>query len=127
MTKDVGQLPKNTSETLVKSMLTIYGLKTCDTCRKSRQAIEQSGKEVTFVDVRDTPLRRELLERFLAEFGDALVNRRSTTWRELPEDERARPPLELLEAHPALMKRPVIAGDTLTMGWDATAQSAHLG
>ncbi len=108
-------------------MLTLYGLKTCDTCRKARQALEKAGKSVEFVDVRDTPLGPDELARFHAEFGDALINRKSTTWRGLTEAERAIPPLELLGAHPTLMKRPVIAGKILTLGWDATAQSAHLG
>lgn len=108
-------------------MLTLYGLKTCDTCRKARQAIEKAGKSVTFVDVRDTPPSPELLARFHAEFGDALLNRKSTTWRGLNETDREKPPLQLLEDHPALMKRPVIQGKMLTLGWDATAQASHLG
>lgn len=108
-------------------MLTLYGLKTCDTCRKARQALEKAGKSVVFVDVRDTPLSADDLLRFHAEFGDALINRKSTTWRGLSEAERAIPSLELLGAHPTLMKRPVIEGKILTLGWDATAQSAQLG
>lgn len=108
-------------------MLTIYGLKSCDTCRKARQAAEKAGKTVTFVDVRETPLGVAQLQRFLDAFGEALVNRRSTTWRGLSEAEREGEPLALLQAHPSLMKRPVIDGETLTLGWDAAARAAHLG
>ena len=108
-------------------MLTLYGLKACDTCRKARKALEKAGKSVEFVDVRDTPLAADDLARFHSEFGDALINRKSTTWRALSEAERSDAPLKLLKAHPTLMKRPVIAGKTLTLGWDVTAQSAHLG
>jgi len=55
----------------------------------------------------------------LAEFGDALVNRKSTTWRGLSEMSRAFEADALLAAHPALMKRPVIArGGRLTLGWE---------
>ncbi len=109
-------------------MFTLYGLKTCDTCRKARQAAEKAGKTVTFVDVRETPLSAAELERFLDAFGaDALINKKSTTWRGLSEDERAAAPLALLQAHPTLMKRPVIDGASLTLGWTADVQNVHLG
>ncbi len=108
-------------------MTTLYGLKACDTCRKARQAFEKAGLSLTFVDVRETPLSQTELDRFFAEFGDSLLNKKSTTWRGLDEIQRARDPLELLATHPTLMKRPVIDGKTLTLGWDAAAQTAHLG
>ena len=107
--------------------LTLYGLKTCDTCRKVRQAAEKAGKPLTFVDVRDTPPSDEDLTRFLDAFGDALINRKSTTWRGLSEAERTATPRDLLRAHPTLMKRPVIDGETLTLGWTAQTAAAHLG
>lgn len=111
----------------VTNAVTLYGLKACDTCRKARQALENAGVSVNFVDVRDTPLSETLLERFLAEFEGTVINRKSTTWRGLSESERNAPPLDLLLKHPTLMKRPVIDGKTLTLGWDAAAQAIHLG
>ena len=50
----------------------IYGLKTCDTCRKARKALPAA----TFVDVREEGLPGEVLDRALALFGDKLVNTR---------------------------------------------------
>jgi arsenate reductase-like glutaredoxin family protein len=108
-------------------MMTLYGIKSCDTCRKARQAAEKAGKSVIFVDVRDTPLTQEQRARFLQAFGDALVNRKSTTWRGLSEAERGQDNDKLLAAHPTLMKRPVIEGETLTLGWNAEVQNVHLG
>jgi len=108
-------------------MLTLYGLKTCDTCRKARQAAEKAGKTVTFIDVRDTPLTADQLDHFLSVFGDALVNKKSTTWRNLSEEDRAQSPLNLLISHPTLMKRPVIKAATLTLGWSPEVQKQHLG
>jgi arsenate reductase-like glutaredoxin family protein len=106
----------------------IYGLKACDTCRAAVKALAAEGYEVELVDVRATPLEPGLRARFLAEFGDALVNRRSTTWRGLSEGERAGAPEALLAAHPALMKRPVIErGDALYLGWDAGVRAALMG
>ena len=100
----------------------IYGLKTCDTCRKALKSLP--GAEM--VDIRATPMPPELLARAHARFGADLVNRRSTTWRNLGQDDRARPALELLAAHPALMKRPLIeTGDgSLYLGWTKDVQAA---
>ena len=100
----------------------IYGLSSCDTCRAARRAL--AGAQ--FRDVRDRPLGAAEIARFVDRFGDALVNRRSTTWRGLSEAERTRPAADLLAAHPALMKRPVIrASDgTLYLGWGREVQAA---
>lgn len=103
----------------------LYGLKTCDTCRKARKALESAGQTVEFQDIRETPLHAAQRAEFIAAFGDALINRASTTWRGLPEEEREKSADALLSAHPALMKRPVIRGESLTLGWKADAQRAH--
>jgi len=96
----------------------LYGLKNCDTCRKAAKALAVAGHEVTMVDVRATPLHAATRARFLAAFGDALINRASTTWRGLSDADRAAAPDALLAAHPALMKRPVIdTGAQLYLGW----------
>ena len=105
--------------------MTLYGLKTCDTCRKAIKALPG----IAFVDVRSEGVPADLLARAHATFGDRLVNRSSTTWRGLSEDQRARDPLALLAEHPALMKRPLIVADdgTLHLGWDKDVQAALLG
>ena len=93
----------------------IYGLKSCDTCRKVLKALP--GAQL--VDVRDDGLPEDVLTQALAQFGDALLNTRSTTWRGLDEDERQGDPRALILAHPALMKRPLIAVDkALFLSWN---------
>ncbi|MBL4785769.1 MAG: arsenate reductase [Cohaesibacteraceae bacterium] len=103
----------------------LYGLKNCDTCRKARKSIEQSGREVEFVDVRDTPLDTETLDVFLSRFSEkVLLNRRSTTWRSLSGTERAGDPVKLLQKYPSLMKRPVIdTGYEQHIGWTPEVQA----
>ncbi|WP_425038483.1 arsenate reductase family protein [Primorskyibacter sp. S187A] len=101
--------------------MTLYGLKTCGTCRRALAALPQA----TFVDVRKEGVPEEVLSRAEALFGDKLVNTRSTTWRELSEDARAKPKGDLLRAHPTLMKRPLIdAGDQMYLGWDTKTEAA---
>lgn len=92
--------------------ITLWGLKTCDTCRKARKALEAAGQSVTFRDVRDTPPSPGDLEKWLEIFeAEALVNRRSTTWRELDDATRGAAlgagTTNTLIAHPTLMKRPL--------------------
>ncbi|WP_138468385.1 arsenate reductase family protein [Poseidonocella sp. HB161398] len=107
--------------------MVLYGLKTCDTCRKARRALSEAGQEPDFVDLRETPPARAQLETWLERLGPALMNTRSTTWRGLSEDERAGDPVDLMLAHPALVKRPVIeAGDALHLGWGKDVQAALL-
>lgn len=101
-------------------MAHIYGLKNCDTCRKALKAINNSN----LVDVRETPLETAFMSRALEQFGNALVNTRSTTWRGLSDEERADDPLSLLMSHPTLMKRPLIEKDgTLYLGWSKDVQA----
>ena len=99
---------------------TVYGLKACDSCRKAVAGLRAAGVEAALHDLRADPVAREVLAAWLETFGEALVNRRSTTWRGLDAAAQAAAPLALLEAHPALVKRPVIAaGGRLWLGWSA--------
>lgn len=107
--------------------MTLYGLKTCDTCRAALRALREAGHDPAFVDVRQAPLSPAELDWFIDAFGDALINRRSTTWRGLAEAERQMAPATLLAAHPTLMKRPVIDRDgMLSLGWNDEVQQALL-
>ncbi len=101
----------------------IYGIKNCDTCRKAVKAL---GADLH--DVRDNPLSVDALEKFHAAFGAALINTRSTTWRNLDETQRKEDPIALLQKHPTLMKRPVIERDgELFLSWSKDVQAALLG
>lgn len=101
----------------------LYGLKTCDTCKKARKALANAD----FVDVREDGVPDEVLAAAFERFGDKLLNMRSTTWRNLPENERSENPMALLKAHPTLMKRPLIVdGEQMWLSWDKAVQ-AELG
>jgi len=106
----------------------IYALKSCDTCKKAIKALQAAGYDPQITDVRSDGVSPDEIARFLAAFGDTLVNRASTTWRGLSESDRVRTPGELLTEYPTLMKRPVIDADgKLFLGWKADVQKALLG
>ncbi|QJD29844.1 arsenate reductase [Methylococcus geothermalis] len=93
--------------------IVVYGIARCDACCKARRTLERQGLAFRFHDFRADGLDRPLLERMEIALGwDNLLNRRSTTWRELPEPDRAPlnrvRALELMLEYPTLIKRPVI-------------------
>ncbi|MEM8630140.1 MAG: ArsC/Spx/MgsR family protein [Pseudomonadota bacterium] len=104
----------------------VWALKSCDTCRKAQRALNDAGQRFETIDVRADGVTREDLARFQARFGEALINRKSTTWRGLDDAQRSGDPIALLLDHPTLMKRPVIETDdgTLLLGWTAETRSA---
>ncbi len=109
--------------------VTVYGLGNCDTCRKARKWLDGRGIAHRFHDFAVDGIDAQTLDRWLDEHGaDVLVNRRSRTWRELPEAERttADPAsaAAMVLAHPKLIKRPVIeAGGRSLVGFDAAVRA----
>ena len=71
-------------------MVTLYGIKNCDTIKKARRWLDEQQVAYRFHDYRTDGLDRALLERFIAELGwQPLLNTRGTTWRKLDEATRA--------------------------------------
>ena len=100
----------------------IGDMKNCDTGRKAMAELEAAGKAPEFVDIRAEADLPGKLPGWLKAVGDKLVNRSSTTWRGLSEEDKARASGSSLEGlllgNPTLIKRPVIEldGDVL-VGW----------
>src|SRR5690606_2275974 len=72
-------------------MTTLYGLKNCDTCRKATKWLARFGIAHTFVDYRDSKPSPETLVEWAGKLGGfaAMVNKSSTTWRQLPDNRKA--------------------------------------
>ena len=94
-------------------MLTVYGIKSCDTCRKARKYLAENDIEFRFHDVRDDGLDIQMLERWAGRIEwEKLLNRQSLTWRKIPEVDRENitknKAFALMLDQPTLMKRPVL-------------------
>ena len=102
----------------------LYGIKNCDTVRKTRRWLDEHGVEYRFHDFRADGLDPGQLHAWASELGwEALLNRRGTTWRQLPEGQRSNldepRALALMLAQPALIKRPVLdLGTQRLIGFD---------
>jgi arsenate reductase (glutaredoxin) len=94
-------------------MLTLHGIANCDKVRAARRYLDTHGIDYSFVDLREQPPSLAQWQRWLATLGTELINRRSTTWKQLDPAQRAQldsaHAAEVLSAHPTLMKRPLLA------------------
>ncbi|MDP4891240.1 arsenate reductase family protein [Cypionkella sp.] len=105
----------------------LYGIPTCDTCKKAIKALQAAGHEVTFRDVRADPLSEAEIDKIVQEFGDLAVNKQSTTYRAFNDYLKVSDPEAQIAAQPAVMKRPVIEADgRWFLGWDDKVQTALL-
>lgn len=105
----------------------LYGIPTCDTCKKAHKELAAAGHAVTFRDIRANPLSPAEIKRLVTEFGDRLINKSSTTWRGFGEFLKASEPEAQIAAQPAVMKRPVVEeGGRFTLGWDDAARAVWL-
>lgn len=97
-------------------MITIYGIKNCDTMKKARAWLDQRGLSVSFHDYKTAGIDAATLKRWAGEVGwETLLNRAGTTFKKLPDDEKANVDegraLALMQAQPSMIKRPVLETD----------------
>lgn len=107
-------------------MIRLYGIRNCDTVKKARAWLDGRGIAYHFHDVRRDGLDESDLRAWVGSLGwEALINRRGTTWRALPEATRASMDTEtairaMLE-NPALIRRPLIEiGEIRHLGFSPT-------
>ena len=103
----------------------LYGISTCDTCKRALKTLAAAGRDVTFRDIRAAPLTTAEITRIVIEFGSRAVNTQSTTYRAFSDFLKASEPEAQIAAQPAVMKRPVIQdGDRWYLGWDGPTEAA---
>jgi len=94
-----------------KSIL-VYGIKNCDTVKKALVYLNDHDINYQFIDFRHNPISQQVLIKMVNSVGwEVLINKRSTTYRSLSEEEKSNIDYDLVLRLPTLIKRPVLVHD----------------
>ncbi|MCP4807306.1 MAG: Spx/MgsR family RNA polymerase-binding regulatory protein [Proteobacteria bacterium] len=108
--------------------MTLYGIPTCDSCRKARKWLAEQGHDAEWVDLRKTPPTADRVAGWVASVGSKpLKNTSGGSYRKLPQDKKAWDDARWIEAFagdPMLLKRPILEIDGVATrvgfkGWEA--------
>ncbi|MBW9063396.1 ArsC family reductase [Rhizobium herbae] len=96
--------------------VTIYGIKNCDTMKKARTWLDGQGIAYDFHDYKAAGIAQETLRLWCAALGwEAVLNRAGTTFRALPDADKAGldegRAIALMLAQPSMIKRPLLDRD----------------
>lgn len=94
----------------------VYGIKNCDTVKKTQRWLDNHKISYDFCDFRDQLPTPNVIRNWIDRVGlDTLVNRRSTTYRKLPAELQQSTDKEVwataIEQQPTLIKRPLLEHD----------------
>lgn len=101
----------------------LYGIPNCDTCRRARRWLRDQGVEFAFHDMRTDGITVAKLQSWCERLGyEKVLNRRSLTWRKVPEMDRQNldqnAAIALMADKVTLVKRPVLEhGNVVAVGF----------
>jgi arsenate reductase len=111
----------------------LYGIRNCDTMKKARAWLDASDVEYVFHDYKSAGIDRKRLELWAGKAGwEALLNRAGTTFRKLPDAQKAgldeRKALALMLEQPSMIKRPVLEkGAKVLVGFTPATYASTFG
>jgi arsenate reductase len=94
-------------------VITVYGIKNCDTMKKARAWLDTRGVKYAFHDYKTAGIERSRLEGWVRDLGwEALLNKAGTTFRKLDDTDKAglnaKKAVALMLEQPSMIKRPVL-------------------
>jgi arsenate reductase len=105
----------------------VYGISNCDTIKKTLAWFKKNNINVEFHDYKIDGISKEKLLAWINQAGlETILNKRSTTWRELSAAEQdkitdRRAAMKLMIEHNSIIKRPVIEyRDKILVGYNDT-------
>jgi arsenate reductase len=114
-------------------MITLYGIKACDTVKKARAWLDEHGHAYEFHDYKTQGIAHDKLTGWVKALGwEKVLNRAGTTFRKLPPAQQqnldASKAIELMLAQPSMIKRPILeTKGKLHAGFKAVEYQALLG
>jgi len=118
----------NLAFALTHKLMTVYGIKNCNTVKSALDWLKKNNVEFEFHDYKTKGITDAKLKAWSKQVGwESLVNKRGTTWRQLDPKEQAKVTSEaaaiaLMKEKTSVIKRPLIEvdGQVLTLGFDET-------
>lgn len=115
-------------------MLTIYGIKNCNTMKKAVDFLNNKGVVYEFFDYKKSTLSQADFEKFVATFGDKVINRQGTTYRKFDDETKAvltsgdtTAMYEIVKTNQSVLKRPIVLGDGVALiGFEENDWQTHL-
>lgn len=111
----------------------LYGIPNCDTTKKALAWLSKKKVTFSFHDYRHLGISKEKLEAWCNKAGwETIFNKRSTTWRELPEAEQKKVidrsgAIKIMMSNNSIIKRPIIeTGNDLIVGFKEEQYNKHL-
>ncbi|ODS24864.1 arsenate reductase [Candidatus Endobugula sertula] len=104
-------------------MITLFGIKNCDTIKKARRWLDAANIDYRFHDFRIDGINAEQVTLWIEQLGlEILVNKRSTTWKGLSESDKKNldknSAVALIVNNPTLIKRPLLEhNNSYTVGF----------
>ncbi len=119
------------------SSITVYGIPNCNSVKKAQDWLRQQALPFVFHDFKKAGVPEDALDNWLAALGWAsLLNRKGTTWRQLPPDVQAQvqdsaSARALMLSHSSVIKRPVIdwgvaSKPRFTVGYTPESWPTHI-
>jgi arsenate reductase (glutaredoxin) len=107
-------------------MLTLYGIKNCDTMQKAFKWLDAKKIKYVFHDYKESGIDKATLETWLNHFpAGKLINTKSTTYRGLTEGEKAginnkQKTIQVMMKNTSVIKRPVwnLGDGNFYLGWN---------
>ncbi len=107
-------------------MLTVYGIKNCNTVKKALDFLNENKIEYQFHDYKKQGISKAKLESWSRQTGyESLINKKGTTWRSLDEDVKKsisskKAAIDLMAEKTSVIKRPLMEENVkvLVVGFD---------
>ena len=94
-------------------MTTMYGIKNCDTIKKAQKWLDNNQINYMFSDFRTDGITKEFVQEIADALGwAAVINKRSTTFRNLSDEVKqnlsGEAAIAVILEQPTLIKRPIL-------------------
>jgi arsenate reductase (glutaredoxin) len=113
----------------------LFGITHCSTVKKARLWLEQHKVAADFHDFKKLGVNEPMLRDWATQVGwEKLLNRRGTTWRQLPDEVKTSicdetGAIRLMQEKPSVIKRPIaeLDGKVVQIGFDEAAYQTLFG